>query len=147
MSFCPKCGKQPGFGGKFCQNCGQTLEHPQSQGPLEHPQSQGSYVPKPYQPFPPAYQPPSQIPTPSNAHLDSNYLQNNSQDGLVTGAYICAALSLLFLPIIFGPMGVVLGVIASSNGDERGTTAAIVSGVCMFLGFIISMFLFASFFY
>ena len=138
MSFCPKCGKQPGFGGKFCQNCGQTQEHPQSQGP---------YVPKPYQPFPPAYQPPSQIPTPSNAHLDSNYLQNNSQDGLVTGAYICAALSLLFLPIIFGPIGVILGVIASSNGDERGATAAIVSGVCMVIGMFLGMLIFASMIY
>ena len=147
MSFCPKCGKHTELGGKFCQNCGQTLEQPQSQDPY---QSQGPYVPKPYQPPPPAYQPPppayqsSQNPT---SYSGSNYQQDNSQSGLVTGSYICAAMSLLFIPFVFGPIGIVLGVMASSNGDERGATAAIVSGVCMFLGFIIGMLVFASFFY
>ena len=135
MSFCPKCGKQTGLGSKFCQNCGQTLEQLQSQG---NTQNMGRQHPPLYDQSPP------QIPTSTTTYSDDNYQKANTQNGLVTGSYICAALSLLILPIIFGPIGVVLGIIASSNGDERGTTAAIVSGVCTFLGMVIGMLVFAS---
>ena len=130
MSFCSKCGTKAGNDSKFCASCGQTLNFgTQSQNIREAP------------PTIPLY---SQQPTSPNSFSQGNYQQNKSQNGLVTGAYICAAMSLLFIPILFGPLGVVLGIIANSNGDERGSTAAIVSGVCTVVGMVIGMLVFAA---
>ena len=130
MVFCSKCGTNAGSGSKFCPSCGQTLS-------LENHTPVINTSP----PTSPSY---PQQPTASTSFSQNNYQQNNSQSGLVTGAYICAAMSLLFIPILFGPLGVVLGVIANSNGDERGSTAAIISGVCTVLGMIIGMLVFAA---
>ncbi len=137
MSYCPKCGNQVVSGSRFCQSCGQTVGQNRTQ---DNSADLGQYSPQSTSTY-------SQAPTPTNSYSGNNYQQNNSQGGLVTGAYICAGLSLLFLPIILGPLGVILGVIANSNGDERGKTAAIVSGVCMVLGMIIGVLFFAAMFY
>lgn len=54
-------------------------------------------------------------------------------------AYICAALSLLFFPPLFGMLGIIFGSIAANKGDTNGKTAAIVSGVCMVIGIFFGM--------
>ena len=66
-------------------------------------------------------------------------IQQTPQDGLIIGAYILAAISLIFLPICFGPLAIILSAIASSRGDKRGTTALIVSILLMILGMIFGM--------
>lgn len=36
------------------------------------------------------------------------------------GSFICAAVALVFLPIIFGPIGAVRGFVGYSKGDKTG---------------------------
>jgi hypothetical protein len=48
--------------------------------------------------------------------------------------FVCAALSLLFLPIVFGPAAIVLGIVGYRKGDRLGMWAAIAGLVCMIAG-------------
>jgi len=53
-------------------------------------------------------------------------------------AIICATVSLLFFPIIFGPTGIFLGVIAEKKGEKTlGLVAIILSAIFMVIGFIL----------
>lgn len=51
--------------------------------------------------------------------------------------FVCAALALVICPIIFGPAGIILGLIGHSKGEPLGRWAAIAAGVAMLLGFVI----------
>ncbi|WP_067816708.1 hypothetical protein [Nocardia inohanensis] len=51
--------------------------------------------------------------------------------------FICAAISLIFCPPLFGIAGIVLGIIGHTKGEPLGKWAAIAAGVCMILGFVI----------
>ncbi len=55
--------------------------------------------------------------------------------GKITGAYICAVLSLLILPIIFGPVAIWLASKAGDEGHSGAGTARIVAICCMIAGF------------
>lgn len=51
---------------------------------------------------------------------------------------ICAVISLAFFPIIFGPVGIILGAISSKKGSKTlGLVTIILSAVFMVIGFII----------
>lgn len=56
--------------------------------------------------------------------------------GYTIAAFICAAVSLLILPIVFGPLGIVLGVVGNRKGDPLGTWAALTAGVLMVAGMV-----------
>lgn len=58
--------------------------------------------------------------------------------------FVCAAISLLFIPIVFGPAAIILGVLAYKRGDRLGLWAAIAGGVCMVVGMILGMAVFAA---
>jgi hypothetical protein len=50
----------------------------------------------------------------------------------------CAILSLLILPIIFGPAAIILGILAKKNGDEKfGQVVFILGIVFMVVGMIL----------
>lgn len=52
-------------------------------------------------------------------------------------AIICAVVSLLFFPIIFGPVGIILGITAHKKGEKTlGLVAIILSAIFMVIGFI-----------
>ncbi|MFQ6325780.1 hypothetical protein ACLMAL_06520 [Nocardia sp. CWNU-33] len=53
-------------------------------------------------------------------------------------AFVCAALSLLFCPILFGPAGIILGVIGRNKGESLGKVAVIVAAVAMVIGIVVS---------
>jgi hypothetical protein len=55
---------------------------------------------------------------------------------LSTAGFGCAALALLFVPILFGPAGIMLGLRAHSANEPLGAWAAIASGVAMIVGLI-----------
>jgi len=60
--------------------------------------------------------------------------------GVIIGGYVCAALSILILPIIFGPVGVALGILALTRKETgHGLTIIILSGVLSLFGFLIGM--------
>ena len=58
--------------------------------------------------------------------------------GFIVGSFICAAVALLFLPVVFGPIGAVLGFVGYSKGDKTGLWAGIASIVATFLGMVIA---------
>lgn len=108
MTFCASCGKEMQDEWNSCPSCGTT------KGGGETVVSAPKII---------------QQPTPIE-------IQHPPQDGLITGSYILAAISIIFLPICFGPIAVILAAIASSRGDKRGITALIVAIACTIFGMI-----------
>lgn len=53
--------------------------------------------------------------------------------------FVCAAVSLLFCPLLFGIAGIVLGVIGHIRGESLGKWAAIAAGVCLIIGMILAL--------
>ncbi|MBF6264218.1 hypothetical protein IU443_19160 [Nocardia farcinica] len=50
--------------------------------------------------------------------------------------FVCAAVALFFCPILFGPVGIVLGVIGHGKGERLGKWAAIASAVALVVGLV-----------
>lgn len=65
---------------------------------------------------------------------------------LSTLAIVFSIVSVLFLPILFGPIALILGIIAAVRKEPRGTLALILSIVCPIMGFIFG-FVFAAMMY
>jgi hypothetical protein len=57
--------------------------------------------------------------------------------GFTIASFVCAVVAVFLLPIVFGPLGIVFGVIAHRRGDALGRTAIIVSALCMVAGFLL----------
>ncbi|WP_330250338.1 hypothetical protein OG874_29380 [Nocardia sp. NBC_00565] len=53
-------------------------------------------------------------------------------------AFVCAGISLLFCPYLFGPAGIILGLIAHNKGESLGKWAAIVSALTLIIGLILA---------
>lgn len=51
--------------------------------------------------------------------------------------FVFAAIALLFIPILFGLIGIVLGIVGHTRGESLGKWAAVASGVTMILGMLI----------
>jgi uncharacterized protein with PQ loop repeat len=83
----------------------------------------------------------SQPPPPPPPYEQPPYMQpgqkQQSTPVLSIIAFVCAAISLLFIPILFGLAGIVLGVVGHTRGESLGKWAAITSGVTMILGMVI----------
>ncbi|WP_433429190.1 hypothetical protein [Nonomuraea sp. CA-141351] len=73
-------------------------------------------------PYPPP--PPPQKPQPSNQILS------------IIG-FVCAAVAVLFIPILFGLAGIVLGIVGHTRGEPLGKWAAVAGGVGMVLGIVL----------
>ncbi|MFG2185761.1 hypothetical protein ACGFNT_11955 [Nocardia iowensis] len=56
--------------------------------------------------------------------------------------FVCAVISVLFCPILFGPAGIVLGIVGHNKGEPLGKWAAITSGVGMIIGFLVGFLIF-----
>ena len=57
--------------------------------------------------------------------------------GFAIGAWVCGGVSILLLPIVFGPAGMVLGAVSHSKGDRTGLPALFFSAAAMVVGFIL----------
>ncbi|OCF87949.1 hypothetical protein AW168_23160 [Nocardia brasiliensis] len=55
---------------------------------------------------------------------------------------VCAVISVLFCPILFGPAGIILGIVGHTKGEPLGKWAAIAAGVGMVIGFLVGFLLF-----
>ncbi|WP_280462796.1 hypothetical protein [Nocardia carnea] len=53
--------------------------------------------------------------------------------------FVCAAVSLLFCPLLFGIAGIVLGVVGHIRGESLGKWAAIAAGVCLIIGMVLAL--------
>ena len=109
MTFCASCGKEMQDEWNSCPSCGTT------KGGVE---TTVFLAPK-------IIQQPTLI-----------EILHPPQDGLIIGSYILAAISIIILPICFGPIAIILAAIASSRGDKRGITALIVAIACTIFGMI-----------
>jgi hypothetical protein len=58
--------------------------------------------------------------------------------GFVIGGIVCAVVSLIFLPIVFGPIGAVLGFVGYAKGDKLGLWVGIGAIVATFAGMAIA---------
>lgn len=58
--------------------------------------------------------------------------------GFTIAAWCCAGLSILILPIILGPVGMILGAVASSKGDPKGKIAIFGALGGMVIGFVLT---------
>jgi amino acid permease len=63
----------------------------------------------------------------------------SSATGFVIGGLVCAIVALVFLPIIFGPVGAVLGFVGYAKGDKRGLWVGIGAIVATFAGMLIGV--------
>jgi len=61
----------------------------------------------------------------------------------VIAGFICAAVAIVFLPIVLGPVAVVLGFLAHRKGDRLGRWVMAAGVVGMVLGFALGALVFA----
>ena len=112
--FCARCGNQMGEGQGFCPKCGSQVGAAQGSQPAP---VTGSFAP----------------PRPTSPGNTFSII------GL-----ICGAVAFLFLPVVFGPAGLILGGIGKSKGESLAVRAMIVSGAGLILGMILGFLVFAS---
>lgn len=58
--------------------------------------------------------------------------------------FVCAAVALVFLPIVFGPAAIVLGYVGKKKGDELGKWAMIAGAVGLVVGMIVGAIVFSA---
>ena len=92
-----------------------------------------SYYPHLHQSPPPP--PPRELVT-ARTPTTLNRNQAVPGQGLAIIAHVLALLSLGFLPILFGPVGVLLGSLSWREGNRYGMYATISAIVCSYLGMI-----------
>ncbi len=63
----------------------------------------------------------------------------NAGRGFTIGGAICAVAALVILPIIFGPIGAVLGFVGYAKGDRAGLWVGIGAIVATVAGFLIAV--------
>ncbi|MGY4099737.1 hypothetical protein ACW2Q0_09290 [Nocardia sp. R16R-3T] len=74
------------------------------------------------------------------AHTPPPYRAPGSRPGaqpLSIIAFVCAGISLLFCPYLFGPVGIILGIVGHKKGESLGKWAAIVSTISLIIGLIL----------
>lgn len=147
-AFCGDCGARRVTNTAFCAQCGrrfpadstgasstprtaQTSPYPGSPGP---PQGYG------YQPGPPPPQGYGYHPGPSAPAGPSQ----RAGSGFSTGAIICGAIAFLFLPIILGPIGLILAAVAKSKGERNANIGFLVAGLGTVVGMILGALVFAN---
>ncbi len=62
-----------------------------------------------------------------------------SGNGYSTTGIVLGSIAFLFLPILLGPAGLILGGIGKSKGESRATAALVVSGLGTVVGMIFSV--------
>lgn len=58
---------------------------------------------------------------------------------LTLGAWASAVITLFIWPVVFGLLGIGLGIAGYRKGDPSGRTAAIVAGVAMLAAFVVGL--------
>jgi hypothetical protein len=52
-------------------------------------------------------------------------------------AIVCGVVAVIILPIVFGPVGIVLGIIGKTRNEKLSTIAIVVAVVGMVVGFVL----------
>lgn len=124
---CTKCGTAISAQDVFCGSCGAPVS-----ASLPPPPAQASAPPPPAPPqAQPVYGGGPGYPAYPQAPMAS------SSNTLSTLGIVFGAIAFLFIPILFGPIGIILGAVAKSRGEAKATTALWVSILGLVLGMII----------
>jgi len=75
-------------------------------------------------------------PPPMPADFGQPAQQAATGNGFSIAGIILGALAFLIFPIIFGPIGLIMGAIAKSKGERLATRALVVSGIGLVVGMI-----------
>ena len=62
--------------------------------------------------------------------------------GWTVASFVCAVIALVFLPIVIGPLGAVLGYVGYRKGDPLGRWAMIASIAALVLGMVLGFIVF-----
>ncbi|MGW0803957.1 hypothetical protein [Nonomuraea sp. NPDC002799] len=65
------------------------------------------------------------------------YKQQPSNQVLSIIGFVCAVVAVLFIPILFGLAGIVLGIVGHTRGEPLGKWAAVAAGVGMIVGMVL----------
>jgi hypothetical protein len=75
--------------------------------------------------------------------VGKRYSNSEGWSTLATVGIILGIFGAFFCPIVFSTAGIIMGVVASNNGDPNGKTTAIVSAICMVVGIFLGIVFFA----
>lgn len=64
--------------------------------------------------------------------------------GYTVAGFICAVIALVFLPVVLGPLGAVLGYVGYRKGDELGRWAIAAGVAATVLGVVLGVLLFSA---
>jgi hypothetical protein len=67
----------------------------------------------------------------------------NEGDSLANLAIVLGVIALLFLPVVFGPIGIILGAISNRRGSDRGLIAVVVATIGTVAGMLIGILVWA----
>jgi hypothetical protein len=70
---------------------------------------------------------------------DQHASRASTTNGFTAGACVCGAVALLFFPILFGPVGIILGAIAASRKERRAAIGLAVAAIGTLIGFILGI--------
>jgi hypothetical protein len=77
--------------------------------------------------------------TPLPPHPRPPYRQQVSDQVVSIVGLVCAVVSVLFSPVLFGLAGIVLGIVGHTRGEPLGKWAAVAAGVGMIIGTVLSV--------
>ena len=120
---CPHCQANNFPSSAVCWQCGQPLRAQSNETPGGPPPPVTPPTPGPVQPPPPSYEPPPTSRPPDNGQT------------LVILGFIFAALGIFCCPI-FGPVAIIMGVIAKNRGNALGTWVIIAGVASTLIGVI-----------
>lgn len=61
----------------------------------------------------------------------------SSGNGFSIAGIICGAIAFLFFPILLGPLGLILGAVGKSKGEDKAAIALVVSALGLVIGMIL----------
>lgn len=120
--YCKNCGKEISADSKFCENCGYSFK---TEGKEEEKfNKEGDtnlykYV------------------VPYNKGKEDKEFKKEGNFYIL--GYISAIVSLIFFPIIFGPIGIMVGIVSTLIKEKQGKNVIITSFICMIIGMILGM--------
>ena len=144
MALCTNCGFDKGEG-SYCGGCGQrTSQQPQYQQP---PQYQPPQYQQPQYQQPQYQQPQFQQPQYQHAQYQPpQYQQAAGSNSLAIASLVASLISLLVLPIILAPVGIICGHVALSQinrtnqgGRGKATAGLIVGYISLLYGVVVVM--------
>ena len=69
--------------------------------------------------------------------------EKGQADTLANLAIVLGVIALLFLPVVFGPIGIILGAISNRRGSDRGLIAVVVATIGTVAGMLIGILVWA----